>query len=193
MNFLTRIVLAGTASLLVPAPAIAQNGSNMSMNVPASDQQFMQKAAQGGMAEVQLGQLAQQNAQSPEVKAFGERMVRDHSKANDELKQLASQQGVTLPSAPDEKDQATAQRLSQLHGAAFDKAYMQDMVQDHHKDIADFKKETSAKDPQLRQWVVKTLPVLESHLREAEKVAPTVGVQAMGSTNTMSESMPMQH
>ena len=170
---------------LVAMPAVAQ------ANVSPADQSFMQKAAQGGMAEVQLGKLAEQNAQSPEVKAFGARMVRDHSKANDELKQVAAQQGVTLPSSPDAKDQATEQRLSQLHGAAFDKAYMHDMVQDHRKDVADFKKATSAKDMQLREWVDKTLPVLESHLREAEKVAPTVGVAVNGSS--VNESAQVQH
>jgi len=164
-------LLALAASALLAMPAMAQ------ANVSAADQSFMRKAAQGGIAEVQLGKLAEQNAQSPEVKAFGERMVRDHSKANDELQRVAAQQGVTLPSS---------QRLSQLHGAAFDKAYMHDMVQDHRKDVAEFKSETSVKDQQLRQWVDKTLPVLESHLREAEKVAPTVGVAVNG--NSMSQS-----
>lgn len=173
-------LLALAASALLAMPAMAQ------ANVSAADQSFMRKAAQGGIAEVQLGKLAEQNAQSPEVKAFGERMVRDHSKANDELQRVAAQQGVTLPSSPNAKDQATKQRLSQLHGAAFDKAYMHDMVQDHRKDVAEFKSETSVKDQQLRQWVDKTLPVLESHLREAEKVAPTVGVAVNG--NSMSQS-----
>jgi putative membrane protein len=180
-------LFALAASALLAMPAMAQ------ANVSAADQSFMQKAAQGGMAEVQLGKLAEQNAQSPEVKAFGERMVRDHSKADDQLKQVAAQQGVTLPASPDAKDQATEQRLSQMHGAAFDKAYMHDMVQDHRKDVAEFKQETSARDPQLRQWVDKTLPVIESHLREAEKVAPTVGVQAMSSHRSMNESAQMQH
>jgi putative membrane protein len=183
-----RVGLLGLgASLLLAGSMFAQNnppanGNTKSMangGVPTKDHDFMMKAAQGGMAEVELGQLAQQNAQSPEVKAFGERMVRDHTKAGDELKQLASQEGVALPTTLDAKDQATKQRLSGLHGAAFDKAYMQDMVTDHRKDIAEFKHEASTgNDQNVRNWAGKTLPTLESHLREAEKVAPTVGAQS---------------
>ena len=109
MDWVKKGSLAVAAMLLLTGFSIAQSataqsndtGSNMSKNggVPTSDRQFMDKAAQGGMAEVELGQLAQQNAQSPDVKAFGKRMVDDHSKANDQLKQLASQKGVSLPTS----------------------------------------------------------------------------------------------
>ena len=96
------------------------------------------------MAEVELGQLAEQNGQSQEVKDFGKRMVTDHSKANDELKQVAEKEDVTLPTTLDAKDQATKERLEKLHGAAFDKAYMHDMVMDHKADIAEFKHEEAS-------------------------------------------------
>ena len=180
-------LLGLAASMLLAGTIFAQNNSPASTNtkstanggVPTKDHSFMVKAAQGGMAEVELGQLAQQNAQSQQVKDFGQRMVNDHSKANDELKQLASQQGVSLPATLDAKDQATKQRLSKLHGAAFDKAYMQDMVMDHKKDIAEFKHEASAGNDQgVKDWASKTLPTLESHLQQAEKVAPSVGAQS---------------
>ena len=138
--------------------------------VPTSDRKFMDKAAQGGMAEVELGQLAEQNAQNPDVKAFAQRMVTDHSKANDQLKQLAAQQGVSLPTSLDAKDQATKARLEKLHGDAFDKAYMHDMVMDHKKDVAEFKREASAaKTPALRDWARQTEPTLESHLRKPRR------------------------
>ncbi len=151
----------------------------------------MDKAAQGGMAEVELGQLAEQNAQNPNVKAFAKRMVDDHSKANDQLKQLAAQEGVSLPTTLDAKDQATKDRLSKLQGAAFDKAYMHDMVMDHKKDVAEFKHEsTAAKTPALRDWAQQTTPTLESHLQEAEKVAPQVGA-SMPSTATMGHDSGM--
>lgn len=198
MKNLGRASLVVGASLLLGMTGWAQdNGTSASVNapgmakVPSADKQFMQKAAQGGMAEVELGQLAQQNAQSAEVKAFGQRMVTDHSKANDQLKQLASQQGVALPTGLNAKDKATKAELSNLKGAAFDKAYMKDMLKDHREDIAEFKKEASSgQDPELKQWADQTLPVLNSHLREAEKVAPTVGVQAtaMNSTQDMNAS-----
>ncbi len=161
-------------------------------SVPASDRSFMYKAAQGGMAEVELGQLAQQNAENANVKAFGQRMVTDHSKANDQLKQVAAQQGVSLPATLDAKDRATKARLEKLHGAAFDKAYMQDMVTDHKKDVAEFKHEsTTAKTPALKDWVQQTEPTLESHLQEAEKVAPQVGAPVPASAKMGQDSNGM--
>jgi len=182
-------LLAGVMFAQNHPPADTNSKSTATGGVPTKDHNFMMKAAQGGMAEVELGRLAQQNGQSPEVKAFGERMVRDHTKANDQLKQVASQEGVALPTTLDAKDQATLQRLQDLHGSAFDKAYMHDMVNDHRQDIAEFKHEASAGNNQtVKGWASKTLPTLESHLREAEKVAPTVGVQssAMNEHNAMS-------
>jgi putative membrane protein len=176
-------------------PADANTKSTTNGGVATKDHEFMKKAAQGGMAEVQLGQLAQQNAQSAEVKSFGERMVRDHSKANDELKQVATQEGVTLPTSLDAKDQATMKRLENLHGAAFDKAYMRDMVNDHRKDVAEFKHESEKGNNQaVKDWASKTLPTLESHLQEAEKVAPTVGAKssAMSERNNNSSSTTAQ-
>jgi putative membrane protein len=170
------VLLAGLMFAQSDSMGNSQTKSMANGGVATKDHNFMMKAAQGGMAEVQLGQVAQQNGQSQQVKAFGQRMVTDHTKANDELKQVAAQQGVTLPTTLSAKDQATMQRLQNLHGAAFDKAYMQDMVMDHKKDIAEFKHEASSgNDQAVKQWASQTLPTLESHLREAEKVAPTVG------------------
>ena len=136
----------------------------------------MQKAAQGGMAEVELGQLAQQNGQSQDVKDFGKKMVDDHGKANDELKAVASQQGVSLPTTLNAKDQALKDRLSKLNGAEFDKAYMKAMVKDHKQDVAEFKKEASSGNNQaVKDFAGKTLPTLESHLQMAESVSGKVG------------------
>ncbi len=160
-----------SAAILVSGTALfAQTGSSDRMTGPGSpDQNFMMKAAQGGMAEVKMGQLATQNAQSQAVKDFGQKMVDDHTKANDELKGLAGQKSVTLPTDLDAKDQATYDRLSKLNGAAFDKAYMRDMVMDHRKDIADFQHEANnGRDPDVKAWASKTLPTLQEHLRIAQ-------------------------
>ncbi|MGI8742094.1 MAG: DUF4142 domain-containing protein [Bryobacteraceae bacterium] len=135
----------------------------------SADQRFMMKAAQGGMAEVQLGQLAKDHASSQAVKDFGQTMVDDHTKANDELKTLASQKNVTLPTAIDPEDQATIDQLTKLNGAAFDKAYMQDMISDHQKDIAEFQTEAnSGTDSDTKAWASKTLPTLQHHLQMAQ-------------------------
>jgi putative membrane protein len=137
------------------------------------DKKFMTKAAAGGMAEVEMGQLAIQKAASDDVKKFGQRMVDDHSKANDQLKQLAGSKGVELPSKLDAQDQATKSRLSKLSGEQFDRAYMQDMVKDHTKDVLEFQHEIKvAKDPDVKNFAAQTLPTLQEHLSQAKTIAP---------------------
>jgi putative membrane protein len=134
------------------------------------DTTFVNKAAQGGMAEVSLGQMASSKATNPDVKAFGDRMVSDHSKANDELKQLAQSKGVTVPADVDQESKNTADKLSKASGKEFDKAYMDDMVKDHEKDVKEFEKQSKdAKDPDLKAWVTKTLPTLQDHLKMAKE------------------------
>jgi putative membrane protein len=148
--------------------------SNGSSQLSAADKKFVMEAAQGGEAEVELGQLATQNAQSDDVKKFGQRMVDDHTKANDQLKQLAQQKGVSVPSEPAAKDKALKDKLSNLKGDQFDKMYMSHMVMDHKKDVAEFKKEsTSAKDNDVKNWASQTLPTLQDHLKEAQQIAST--------------------
>ena len=156
----------------------AQSSSKLS---PA-DQKFIKEAADGGMAEVELGQLATEKASSDDVKKFGQRMVDDHGKANDQLKQIASSKGVDLPSEPSPKDKATKDRLSKLSGEQFDKAYMTDMLQDHKKDVAAFQREsTSGRDPDVKSFAAQTLPTLQDHLKDAQSIAPKV-LQAKRST-----------
>jgi putative membrane protein len=142
-------------------------------SLSASDRTFIKKAAQGGMAEVQLGKLATEKGSSEDVKKFGQRMVDDHSKANDQLKQLAASKGVDVPTSLNSKDEATKDRLSKLSGSAFDRAYMQDMVKDHTQDVSEFKKASqTAKDPDVKSWAAQTLPTLENHLKTAKSVTP---------------------
>ena len=157
---------AALAALSFGAVLFAQNSANRLTN---PDSMFVTKAAQGGMAEVQMGQLATQNAENADVKSFGQQMVDDHTKANDQLKSLISSKGVTLPTSLDAKDQATYDRLSKLHGAAFDRAYMADMVRDHRADIAEFEKEASSgTDSDIKKFASDTLPTLKHHLSMAE-------------------------
>jgi putative membrane protein len=105
--------------------------------------------------------------------------VTDHSKANEELKQVASSKGVDVPKGLSAKDKATRDRLSKLSGAEFDKAYMQDMLRDHQKDVSEFRAEsTKAKDSDVKSFASKTLPTLEEHLNQAKSVASTVGASS---------------
>lgn len=137
----------------------------------ASDRKFIEKAAAGGMAEVKLGQLAMEKGTSPTVKEFAKRMVDDHGKANDELKEIASKKNFPLPTDLDTKDKATYDKLSKLTGDAFDKAYMDAMVKDHDADVKDFKKEASlaSADPDLKAFAEKTVKVLEEHKQLAHQ------------------------
>jgi putative membrane protein len=159
----------GTAGY--PGQAGTRGNPNATAGGQMQDHSFMEKAAEGGMAEVQLGQLAQQNGQSQEVKDFGQRMVTDHTKANDQLRQVAQQENVTLPTSPSSHDQAEYNKMSKLHGEAFDKAYAKMMVNDHKKDITEFKREASmGSDPEVKNFASQTLPTLQEHLQMAEKM-----------------------
>jgi len=143
--------------------------------VSAADKKFIMNAARGGMAEVKLGQLAVKSASSDAVKQFGQRMVDDHSKANDELKQLAGQKGVTLPTSIGKQNQSAYSHLAKLSGASFDHAYMQHMVKDHEMDVREFEKEASSgKDPDVKAWAEKTVPTLRAHLEMARGIATPV-------------------
>lgn len=142
----------------------------------ASDQQFAMTAAKASMAEVELGKLAQDKASSPEVKKFAQRMVDDHSKANDELKTLAQNKNITLPTAPDATHKAHMDRMSKMSGEAFDRGYMQDMLKDHRKAVELFRMEAnSGKDPDMKAWAAKTLPTIEEHLKMAQDANKAVG------------------
>ena len=168
----------GAAAQIASAASGSQDSassatSSQSGKLAASDRQFMMKAAQGSKAEIELGQLAQQNASSPEVKQFGQRMVTDHTQASDQLKQVASQKGVTLPEKLNAKDAATKARLEKLSGQAFDRAYMKDMVMDHKKDVSEFQNEAkNGKDPDVKNFASQTAPTLEDHLKQAKSIAP---------------------
>jgi putative membrane protein len=137
----------------------------------SDDTAFVKKAAEGGMAEVQMGRLAEQKAANPEVKEFGARMVRDHSKANAELKKLAASKGVELPTSKSFGEDASMAHLKMLSGKSFDDAYIKLMVEDHKEDVADFQKAAdSSQDPDVKQWAAKTLPTLQSHLTKIEQI-----------------------
>ncbi len=148
-----------------------------------ADATFAKKAATGGVTEVKLGQLAQEKAYSEQVKAFGKRMETDHTKAGDELMQIAARHNMALPTGLDPKDQATYDRLAKLSGSQFDRAYMQAMVADHEEDVTEFKREASAgKNPDLKSFASATLPTLLDHLNQAREVARAVGATSGGKT-----------
>jgi len=174
------ILVAAVVLGLAASPSFAA-GKKKTVKKPVTDQTFVMKAARGGMAEVELGKLAQDKGSSEQVKAFGKRMVDDHGKANDDLMSLAKSKNIQVPTSLSAKDEALKTRLSKLSGAAFDRAYMTAMLSDHKKDVSEFKSEaTIAKDPDVKAFASKTLPTLEDHLKLAQDTG-----KAVGTTGTM--------
>ena len=174
--------LAVIGLLALPAPAQEQQPA-----LAQQDQDFAQEAAAGGLKEVQLGRLAQQRARSPQVADFGRRMVQDHSKANDQLKQIAQQKGFELPQELPEDVQQQYQELQRLASegpagggqeggpAQFDRVYMEEMVKDHQKDIEAFETEAqSGQHGDLKSFAEETLPTLREHLELARQVQSQV-------------------
>jgi len=172
-----RAKLALLVTACLPLALAAQNTADQHMDTGTSkmaksaDMNFAMKAAQGGMAEVQMGQLAAQKATNPDVKSFGQLMVDDHTKANDDLKSVAQGENITLPTSLNAKDQAEYTKLQNLSGAAFDREYVRDMVKDHTEDVKEFQKEANnGGDPQIKSFAQRTLPVLQSHLSKIKTI-----------------------
>jgi len=174
------------AAVLATAPSLGQGMANNNvpnpgdMNAPARmdqmdnntasalhgrDRDFVMDAARGGLAEVELGKLAVAKSMSPDVKQFGQRMIDDHSRANDKLREVAMSKGVTLPSDMDRKTRDQYHKLDQLSGERFDRAYVDMMVKDHQKDVSDFDHEAKrGNDPDVQRFASTTLPTLQEHL-----------------------------
>jgi putative membrane protein len=168
------------------SPSTANTRTTAAKSRPAmGDAHFAKEAAQGGMAEVKLGQLAQEKGANDSVKSFGKRMVDDHSKAGDKLKEVTLRENITLPTDISAKDQATYDRLSKLNGAAFDRAYARDMVKDHETDVAAFQKEANTgRDDSLKGFASETLPTLQDHLKQAKEMMKSVGGGTSASKGT---------
>jgi putative membrane protein len=140
-------------------------------NTDKASADFAVEAARGGMTEVALGKIAQQKAISQRVKDFGAMMVADHSKAGDDLKQRATVQNIVLPAAVSDDDQKMIDKLNMKTGKDFDKAYMDMMLDDHKKDIAEFKKAADkCTNTSIKDFASQSLPVLEKHLDSAQAI-----------------------
>jgi putative membrane protein len=140
-----------------------------------ADRRFAEKAMHGGMAEVEAGKVAMDKAQDAQVKAFAKKMVDDHTKANGELMKIASAKGITPPAAVDAAHKRKMDRMASRTGADFDRAYMDEMVDDHQATVRDFRSAAkSAKDPDIKAFAASTLPALEQHLAEAKTLEAAV-------------------
>jgi putative membrane protein len=160
------VLFASISAVLLFSGLNSQAGGTNQFS--AKDMKFIQNALMGGQMEVSLGRLAAQKGLDQSVKDFGNRMTNDHKKAGEELKTLLIQKGIQVPAVPDQDKTAMTQHLQKLDGHDFDKMYVNHMVKDHNKDIADFEAEAkNGDDPDLKNWASKTLPVLQEHLKMA--------------------------
>lgn len=174
---------ADQSEMAAPVDSAATPGDSVSTSSTSSetaslndqDRKFADAAAKGGLMEVMAGELAAKNATNSTVKKLGEMMVKDHSKANEELKQWASKTAYTLPAGLDTDQQKSYDDLKAKKGADFDRMYTDMMVKDHEKTIADFKKEAAdGSEASLKNFATKTLPTLDHHLMESKKAKDAV-------------------
>jgi len=141
------------------------------------DASFYKKAAEGGIAEVELGKLAREKSASQSVKDFAAMMVADHSAANEQLKGIAATKDIKLPDSPSLAQKATKTKLELLSGARFDKSYINGMIKDHEEDIKEFQKEAATgRDPEAKAFARSTLPTLQTHLNKIQSIAQSAGL-----------------
>ena len=142
------------------------------------DEPFFKKATEAGLAEVELGNLAQKKSEDQRVKDFGAMMVTDHTAANDKLKTIANAKNISLPTSPSVGQMATKTKLEVLSGKTFDKSYIKGMVEDHEKAVNAFKKEAaSGQDAEAKAFAASTLPTLEGHLTKIRTIAKDKGIK----------------
>lgn len=160
--FLAALVLGAT-------PAFAQKAQ-----VDNADAKAMKNLAQANLAEIEGGKLAASRAESPEVKQFGQRMADEHGKMLEDLKQLAEQKNVRLPTQPKASESAKLKKLEALSGEKFDRAYMAEMVKDHRKDVKEVAGiEKKAKDADFKSAVQQAHETISQHLQSAQQIAKT--------------------
>ncbi len=182
---------AGAMSVLAQGNSSSMGGSSAPPSSKSSapttkaggDAAFVQEAGVGGLAEVEMGRLAVQKAQDDRVRQFGQKMIDDHSKANDALRQAATQQGLSAPTSIDEKHKQTMSKLEKLSGAQFDAAYSKEMVRDHKEDVKLFEKQAGATNSPVQQFAAETLPTLKNHLQMAEALEKPSSSASTGSSH----------
>jgi len=146
-------------------------GSRADDKKPFSDAEFVKEAGSGGMLEVELGKVAAMKAKNADVKAFAERMVKDHTAANAKLKTAAKTAGFSVPEKLMDEHQKSLDKFKNYKGTDFDKDYVDAMVKDHEEDVQAFTRASKeAKDARVKAFAADTLPVVQQHLEAAKKL-----------------------
>jgi putative membrane protein len=167
----------------------AERSKDSKSKLPSGEERFMKEAASGGLMEVELGKFAAEKGSHQRVKEFGKRMQTDHSKANAQLRKIASSKGVDLPTQPSGEHKSTMDKLTKLSGAEFDREYMEAMVDDHEEDIEKFQIQADkGKDPELKKFASETLPILKKHLELAQSTEKQIKTESKGEPKSGSRS-----
>jgi len=165
------------------AQAKVKTKANLKADSLQADSKFLHEASADNTLEVRLGRMAERKATRPDVKQFGQRMVTDHSKLEDQLKNLASKNGITLENGFGAKHEQKLDALQKVSGKQFDRAYMTSMVQNHTDDVSYFEKEgREVHSAKLRDLNADALKVLQQHLSMAKDIAAKVGADTTSST-----------
>lgn len=172
MNRKNRTALVSVLAALCAVPLAPAQAQKARPDLPRAERKFLEAVAQRDMAEVQAGRIAGSKATNPEAKNFGKQMAQDHGRNYEAVVQLAKAKSIGLPTQPGNAHKREAAGLEKLSGAEFDRRYMDAMVKDHEKDVKEFRKMArNARDPDVRAFAAKTLPVIEGHLRMARDTA----------------------
>src|SRR5262249_41035272 len=158
-NLFLSVALFGALSCAAPAAWAQQN---------KADQQFLTKAIEGNLAEVEMGQLAQQKGNSDGVRSFGKTLEQDHAAANQKALAAAKEVGLTPPTEPSKKQKAEYDRMSKMSGEKFDREFVKHMVDDHKKDIKEFQQEAKKGNSASARFANDVLPDLQKHLDTAQ-------------------------
>ena len=182
---------AQPASSANPSNSAANSSSSNTANSASSsnpDQQFVNDAAKGNREEVVIGKMVVSKAGSPDVKRFAQMMVDDHTKALNQLQQVASKKNLTVPDGLPDDAKDLQDKVSSESGKQLDKDYMDAMVQDHQKDVQEFQQATqNVQDTDVKQWATKTLPVLQKHLDRAQQIDNKLNGSNTGANSSKSQ------
>jgi putative membrane protein len=165
MKKIITIIAAAAATALLPQTSLADRLSSR-------DAKFIREAAEGNNAEIQMGQMVAQRTQDPQVRAYADKLVRDHTQANRELRQIAESRGIDMPQGPSRSDERSMRRMQAMNGRELDREAVDHWVKDHKKDIKEYDKEARrASDPQVKQYATMSLPTLRDHLSNAKTLS----------------------
>jgi putative membrane protein len=190
------VLVIAAAAMFPAALTLAASGSTKAESsreskskLPSGEERFMKEAASGGLMEVELGKFAAEKGSHQRVKEFGKRMQTDHSKANTQLKKIASSKGVDLPTEPSGEHKSTMDKLTKLSGAEFDREYMEAMVDDHKEDIEKFQTQADkGKDPDLKKFASESLPILKKHFELAQSTEKQIKTESKSDAKSGSRS-----